>query len=50
MDAAALHRAFAPVRKAATALSGVEEGLAYGTPALRARGKFVARLLEDGRS
>ena len=27
---------------------GVEEGLSYGTPGFRVRGKFLARLWEDG--
>ena len=38
------------VRRFALALPGVEEGTAYGTPALRVRGKFMARLHEDGDS
>lgn len=29
---------------------GVEEGTSYGTPALRVKGKFMARLKEDGES
>ena len=32
----------------ASALPGVEEGSAYGTPALRVKGKFLCRLREDG--
>ena len=36
------------VRRLALALSGVEEGLCYGTPGFRVRGKFLARLWEDG--
>ncbi|MEO8296004.1 MAG: MmcQ/YjbR family DNA-binding protein, partial [Gemmatimonadota bacterium] len=36
------------VRRLALALPGVEEGLSYGTPGFRVRGKFLARLWEDG--
>jgi hypothetical protein len=32
----------------ARGLPEVEEGAAYGTPALRVRGKFLGRLREDG--
>jgi hypothetical protein len=32
----------------ARALPDVEEGTAYGTPALRVRGRFLARVREDG--
>ncbi|WP_164016713.1 MmcQ/YjbR family DNA-binding protein [Pyxidicoccus trucidator] len=32
------------------ALPGMEEGTAYGTPALRVRKKFIARLHPDGES
>ena len=32
----------------ARSLPEVEEGTAYGTPALRVRGKFLGRLREDG--
>jgi hypothetical protein len=32
----------------AKTLPGIEEGTSYGTPALRVRGSFVARLREDG--
>jgi hypothetical protein len=39
---------FATVCELALALPGMEEGTAYGTPALRVRGKFLARLREDG--
>ncbi len=39
---------FETVRRIALALPGVEEGTAYGTPAFRVRGKFLARLWEDG--
>ena len=31
-------------------LPGVEEGLCYGTPGLRVKGKFLLRLKEDGES
>jgi hypothetical protein len=47
-EAPDLHRAFAPVHRAAAPLPGVEEGLSYGTPALRVAGKLFARLREDG--
>jgi len=36
------------VRRLGLALPGLEEGLCFGTPALRVRGKFLARLKEDG--
>ena len=36
------------VLSSALALPGMEAGTAYGTPALRVRGKFLARLREDG--
>jgi hypothetical protein len=36
------------VRRIALAFPGVEEGLSYGTPGFRVRGKFLARLWEDG--
>jgi hypothetical protein len=36
------------VRRLALALPGVEEGTSYGTPGFRVRGKFLARLWEDG--
>ncbi len=39
---------FETVREIALALPGVEEGTSYGTPAFRVRGKFFARLREDG--
>jgi hypothetical protein len=48
LPAAALRAAFEPVRKAATGLPEVEEGTSYGTPALFVRGKFFARIWEDG--
>ena len=38
------------VCKLAMKLPGVEEGTAYGTPALHVRKKFLARLKEDGES
>lgn len=38
------------VRELALALPGMEEGSAYGTPAFRIKGKFFARLKEDGES
>ena len=39
---------FATVRRMALQFPGVEEGSSYGTPAFRVKGKFVARLKEDG--
>lgn len=42
--------AFETVRRMAIALPGVEEGTSYGTPAFRVRGRFFARLKEDGES
>jgi hypothetical protein len=41
---------FQSAREIALALPGVEEGTCYGTPAFRVRGKFLARLKEDGDS
>jgi hypothetical protein len=41
---------FDTAREIARALPGVEEGTCYGTPAFRVRGKFLARLKEDGES
>jgi len=38
------------IRKIALQLPGVEEGTSYGTAALRVKGKFLARLKEDGQS
>lgn len=38
------------VRKMALAWPGVEDGTSYGTPALKVKGKFLARLKEDGDS
>jgi hypothetical protein len=39
---------FEMARQIALALPSVEEGTSYGTPAFRVRGKFLARLREDG--
>jgi hypothetical protein len=36
------------VRRIALALPGVEDGISYGTPSLKVKGKFLARLREDG--
>ncbi len=36
------------VRDFALTLPGVEEGTSYGTPALKVRGKLLARLHENG--
>src|SRR2546426_156630 len=41
---------FETVREMALAFPGVEDGVSYGTPALKVRGKFLARLREDGTS
>jgi hypothetical protein len=41
---------WATVCKLAMKLPGVEQGVSYGTPALRVRQKFLARLKEDGES
>jgi hypothetical protein len=41
---------FDTVRRLGLALPETEEGTAYGTPALRVRGKLFARLREDGAS
>lgn len=38
----------AVVRRLALGFPGVEEGTSYGTPGFRVRGKFLARLWEDG--
>jgi hypothetical protein len=38
----------ATVRQLALGFPGVEQGLSYGTPGFRVRGKFLARLWEDG--
>lgn len=39
---------FDAVRRIALTLPAVEEGVSYGTPAFRVKGKFLARLREDG--
>src|SRR5262245_15355722 len=39
---------FETVRRLALTLPGVEEGTSYGTPSFRVRGRFFARLREDG--
>ncbi|ABM47937.1 MULTISPECIES: hypothetical protein [pseudomallei group] len=39
---------FDDVSRIALAWRGVEEGMSYGTPALRVRGKLLARLRGDG--
>ena len=39
---------WATVVRIARALPGVEEGMAYGTPAIRVAGRFLGRLREDG--
>jgi hypothetical protein len=36
------------VRAILEALPGVEEGVSYGTPGFRVKGKFLGRLREDG--
>jgi len=36
------------VRRVALGFPGVEEGSSYGTPGFRVRGKFLARMKEDG--
>ncbi len=36
------------VRSLAMELPGVEQGTSYGTPAIKVRGKLLARLREDG--
>jgi hypothetical protein len=41
---------WATLCKLAMKLRGVEQGTSYGTPALRVRKKFLARLKEDGES
>ena len=40
----------AAIRRAVSAIPGVEEGTSYGTPAWRHRGKLLARLHQDGQS
>jgi len=39
---------FAELRELALALPAVEEGVCYGTPAFRVKGRFLLRLREDG--
>ena len=39
---------FDDVRRAAAALPDVEDSTSYGTPALKVRGKLLARLHQDG--
>jgi hypothetical protein len=39
---------WATVRELALALPGVEEATCYRTPAMKVRGKLIARLKEDG--
>lgn len=41
---------FDTVREAALRFPGVEDGTSYGTPALKVRGKLLARLRDDGES
>jgi hypothetical protein len=41
---------FDEIRQLALKLPGVEEGTSYGTPALKVKGKLLARLKEDGAS
>jgi len=41
---------FALIRELALKLPGVEDGTSYGTAALRVKGKFLARMKEDGKS
>lgn len=36
------------IRTIARRFPGVQEGISYGTPAFRARGKFFARMYDDG--
>lgn len=47
---AARKLSLAVIRRAVSALPGVEEGTSYGTPAWRHKGKLLARLHQDGRS
>ena len=39
---------FAAVCRLVKRLPGIEEATSYGTPSLKVRGKFLARLKEDG--
>ena len=41
---------FETVRALAHELPEVEEGTSYGTPALKVKGKLIARLREDGKT
>jgi hypothetical protein len=41
---------FDEIRELAHTLPGVEDGTSYGTPALKVKGKLLARLKEDGQS
>jgi hypothetical protein len=41
---------FDQIREIALKLPGVEDGTSYGTPALKVKGKLLARLKEDGAS
>jgi hypothetical protein len=41
---------YSTVCKLALALPGVEEGMSWGTPGLKVKGRFLARLKEDGES
>lgn len=41
---------FEAFRRIVLALPGVEEGPCYGTPGFRVKGKFLARIREDGES
>jgi hypothetical protein len=41
---------FDQIRELAMKLPGVEPGTSYGTPALKVKGKLLARLKEDGQS
>jgi hypothetical protein len=41
---------WATVRELALALPGVEESTSYRTPAMKVRGKLIARLKEDGKT
>lgn len=41
---------FEVARRIALSLPGVEEGMCYGTPAFRVRGRLLARIREDGES
>ena len=41
---------FKDVLKTAASIGNVEESTSYGTPALKVKGKLIARLREDGES